>query len=696
MAREKNEVYDTIIIGAGPAGMTAAIYAIRYQLKVLIISKDVGGVSNLAHKIENWPGIVSITGPDLMQNFKIHVEALGVKIIQEEVVKLTEGFEVSTSGGKTFKSKTLILALGTVRRKLNVPGEDEFIGKGVSYCFTCLPPDESIIVNSSIKKIKDINPLTKVLTIDGTYKEISGFTKRQYKGTLVSIRPRFFNEPTFLTPDHLVYSLKVTKDYYSKYLGFSKPEWVSAGNLTKDDCVLYPILKEIKNIEEIKLSDFIEVKKEGEMILPFIQTHTSNKIPDKIKIDDDFMRLAGYYVSEGTASRNILLFSFKKDEDTYINDVKNILKNKFGLEPKIKYEKNVCRIEIYSKVICDFLKSQFEHYAHKKRIPHWIVLLPPKKQRELIKGLWRGDGCIREKDFCYATSSRELAYQIRDILLRLGIIPSIQIRKKESLNRSINRIEGRLVGFNHDKYHITVGGQFLMNISNVLGVHHPKLKNRNRKCNHAWLNDKFAILPIRDINKIDYEGQVLNVAVPDNQTYVAKNFIVHNCDGPMFRDKIVCVVGGSNSAAMAALLLVDYAKKVYIIYRKEALRADPVLVERVNKNKKIQALYNTEITKILGTKFVEKIVLNNGKEMPMEGIFIEVGGIPSTDLAKELGVKLDEHSSIIVDGNMQTNIQGVYAAGDITNTLLDQVVTACSDGAKATYSVFNYLKQKPA
>ena len=122
----KNEAYDIIIIGSGPAGMTAAIYAARYKLKTLIISKDVGGVANLAHKVENWPGIISITGIELMQNFKKHVESLGVKIIQSEIVKLANKFEVFIYNGKKFKSKTLIFTLGNMRRKLNIPEEDEF------------------------------------------------------------------------------------------------------------------------------------------------------------------------------------------------------------------------------------------------------------------------------------------------------------------------------------------------------------------------------------------------------------------------------------------------------------------------------------------------------------------------------------------------------------------------------------------
>lgn len=670
-------IFDTIIIGAGAAGLTAALYAYRYNLKTLIISRDIGGTALEAHSIENFPGYKKITGIKLMKSWADHIKSLKIEIQQEDIINIEKQdniFTVTTKNNKKFQSKTVILALGMKRKRLNIEGEDKFLGKGVSYCATCLPPNESIIVNSSIKEIKDINPLTKVLTIDGTYKEISGFTKRLYKGKLISIRPRFFNEPTLLTPNHPVYSLEVKRDYYNKSLNFSKPTWLPAGALTKNHCVLYPILKELKDINEIKLSDFIEVKKEDKMILPFIETHTSNKIKDKIKIDNNFMRLVGYYISEGTVNKHMLAFYFRKDEDLYINDVKKILKEKFGLESKIKYEKNVCIIAIYSKIIADFFKSQFGIYSYKKSIPHWIILLPPKKQKELIKGLWRGDGCIRHKDFCYVTCSRELTYQIRDILLRLGIISSIQIRKKEHLNRLINRIEGRLVEFNHDKYHINVGGQFLSKMSSILNVNHPIIKSRTKICNHAWLNSKFAILPIRDINKIDYEGQVLNIAVPNNETYVAKNFIVHNCDGPLFKDKIVAVIGGGDTAFMDAEFLVGYAKKVYIIHRRHKFRTEPKREEQIKKNNKIEIIHSANIKEIKGTNFVKSIVLDNKTELKVDCVFIDVGFVPSIDIIKKLNVKCDEHDYIVVNNKQETNIPGLFAAGDITFNPLKQII----------------------
>jgi len=135
-------IYDTLILGGGPGGYTSAIYAIRYGLKCLIIAKEPGGVMNEAHKVENFPGFFSISGIELMDKIKDHVKSLNVNINEEEVVMISkgkEGFKIKTNKNE-YSSKSLIVALGTERRKLNVPGEKELNKKGVSYCYTCDGP----------------------------------------------------------------------------------------------------------------------------------------------------------------------------------------------------------------------------------------------------------------------------------------------------------------------------------------------------------------------------------------------------------------------------------------------------------------------------------------------------------------------------------------------------------------------------
>ena len=133
-------MYDSIIIGTGPGGYSAALYAARYKMNVLLIGAQEGGMAATAHSIENYLGIDSISGPQFMQNCKKQVEDLGVEVINQNVKiinKNQEGFDVTLEDGSSYNGKTLILGLGTEKRKLNIKGEKELLGKGVSYCATC-------------------------------------------------------------------------------------------------------------------------------------------------------------------------------------------------------------------------------------------------------------------------------------------------------------------------------------------------------------------------------------------------------------------------------------------------------------------------------------------------------------------------------------------------------------------------------
>ncbi len=172
------------------------------------------------------------------------------------------------------------------------------------------------------------------------------------------------------------------------------------------------------------------------------------------------------------------------------------------------------------------------------------------------------------------------------------------------------------------------------------------------------------------------------------------------CDGAFFKNKIVVVVGGSNSAAMAAEMLSEYAEKVYIIYRKEPMRCEPIILERLEKNAKIKIIYNTNVIKVSGDKKVELIEIdknyNDDHKIKLDGLFVEIGSVPSVALAKEIGVKIDKKNCIIINRNGETNIKGVYAAGDITNGSngLRQIVNAVSEGSIAATSIYKHLKEK--
>jgi len=179
--------------------------------------------------------------------------------------------------------------------------------------------------------------------------------------------------------------------------------------------------------------------------------------------------------------------------------------------------------------------------------------------------------------------------------------------------------------------------------------------------------------------------------IPGEGDYIGKGVsYCATCDAPFYRDKIVGVIGGSNSAARAAQLLAEYAKKVYIIYRRDKIRAEPKICAQIDKNPKIEIITNTQVKEIKGEKFVTSAVFDSGEVFMLDGLFIEIGSTPAVVLPKELGVKLDDKEYIIVDEAMKTNVKGVYAAGDITtcSNQWRQVITACSEGGIAASSVY--------
>lgn len=136
--KSKMENYDIVILGAGPAGLAAAIYAGRYGFKTVVISRDIGGSANLADKIENYPGYEG-SGIDLMLKFFKQAKQQGIEFLNDDIleIKKEKSRFIITATKKIINAKAVIIALGTKRRKLNIPGEDKFFGRGVSYCATC-------------------------------------------------------------------------------------------------------------------------------------------------------------------------------------------------------------------------------------------------------------------------------------------------------------------------------------------------------------------------------------------------------------------------------------------------------------------------------------------------------------------------------------------------------------------------------
>lgn len=172
------------------------------------------------------------------------------------------------------------------------------------------------------------------------------------------------------------------------------------------------------------------------------------------------------------------------------------------------------------------------------------------------------------------------------------------------------------------------------------------------------------------------------------------------CDAFFFRNKTVCVLGGANSAAAAAMELAEVARKVYVIYRRDRMTAEPVWLERISKNDKIELVPETNVVEIKGNSKVEKVILDKAKDdktfLEVDGVFVEIGSDPGIALAKCLSLDMDENNFIKVGPDMATNVPGVFAAGDITtgSNKFRQIVTATAEGAIAANSAYKLLKLK--
>lgn len=164
------------------------------------------------------------------------------------------------------------------------------------------------------------------------------------------------------------------------------------------------------------------------------------------------------------------------------------------------------------------------------------------------------------------------------------------------------------------------------------------------------------------------------------------------CDGPFYKDKTVCVIGGSDSAAKEALFLAQNAQKVYIIYRGDEIRAEPINKKRVLENKKIEIINKTNITEIKGENNVKSVIFENKKELSVDGVFIEIGSIPNSDLAKKAGIITNNKGEIVISRKSETNIPGIYAAGDVADAPFKQAITGVAEGVIAAYSAFEYLR----
>ena len=206
-------------------------------------------------------------------------------------------------------------------------------------------------------------------------------------------------------------------------------------------------------------------------------------------------------------------------------------------------------------------------------------------------------------------------------------------------------------------------------------------------------------------NKGNYRSKTVIVAsgkrsrelgVPGEQAYKNKGLTYcATCDGPLFTGKDVAVIGGGNSALDAALQLVKIANRIYIINKSEYLTGDEIMQEKLRAEKKVIIFNNSQVKEISGDRFVKAIRIEKDRKeevLNVQGIFVEIGLMPNSDFAIDL--EKNERKEIKVNQRNETNIPGIFAAGDVTNVPEKQIIIAAGEGAKAVLSAFRYLNTR--
>jgi len=271
-----------------------------------------------------------------------------------------------------------------------------------------------------------------------------------------------------------------------------------------------------------------------------------------------------------------------------------------------------------------------------------------------------------------------------------------EISGKELTRRMVNQVKER-------------GGKIIEDL--VVEIHHFS----TRSPRHSQVSSpKKRYFQIETQTGKKYQAQSLIIAtgterrklnVPGEKEYTGQGVYYYVPEKKLgYEGKVCGVIGGANAAIQAAVKLAQVAAKVYLIYRGNQLRAEAVWLEKIEKNKKIEVIYLTVVTKIMGDgkkmTGVELLSspLNKSQVLPLDKLFIEIGGVPGTALIIPLGVKVDEGGYVKVNEKLATNIPGIFAAGDLLSYQLSikQITSAVGLGARAATSVFAYLKDEGA
>lgn len=475
----------------------------------------------------------------------------------------------------------------------------------------CLLPDTIVHTKDNLlKPIQEVKKGDSVFTHRNRWREVQEIFKRTYKGKVYHIKPRNFSLGLTTTYEHPFYALKThknchwsggickpshenLKDCRNKHFKDYKPQWLMASQLERGDILIFPRFAgafenhKTVNLREVTSQPNYKVTIRDEHLVPVGNKVTT--IRQFITVDKNFCRLAGYYLAEGyTNSRDLIGFAFGSKEKDYVEEVINLVRTIFDFNKKPKLKKNETggvEIIFYSKILCDsfknlFYSSQEIQNASTKSLPMWMLGLSNELLVEIFRCWWRGDGGY--------TASRLLMNQMKIILLRLGVVPSIYFDKCEDYNaRTTHFIGGRKISANYGLYNL---GRlsFYEDRFNLLGESEfAAVAKYNNGKKYGWIDENYIYLPIYDIRVRDYEGEVYNLEVKEDNSYTTEFATVHNCWTPWFS-----VFGSMSGFDTLEECFDEYAQNIFAI--ETGLSSDPAMNWRVSRLDNIALISNSD------------------------------------------------------------------------------------------------------
>jgi len=392
------------------------------------------------------------------------------------------------------------------------------------HCFGCFPPGQKIKTPFGLHNIEDFVQDEYVYSGTGEIRKILATHERNYKGDMMTVEVAKLKEAINLTSDHHLKIVRPrtkherkTKQFYKLVRLFSdnKKEGIekygdvleiSAGQLQKQDFVLRPILTQISDFKQINLKDYLAKKYT-------FGPHPKN-IPYDIKVDEDFLKLIGYYIAEGSNHRAYIRFSLGNHEQDFADEIVRLSKKIFGLNAQI-HKRPGPKTGIEISVCHSFLANIFENlcgkHSENKHIPFAFQFLPIKKQMIILKAILKGDGysfvanrSTKIHD-SIATTSKTLSDQLVDVLLRNGLFPNLSINKSKTDKNGVHHKEAYQVFWSE------------------------QAESQHKLIYQESADVKYWLLPVREIKKTHYSGPVYNLTVEKDHSYSTCNFAVSNC-----------------------------------------------------------------------------------------------------------------------------------------------------------------------